>query len=82
MIARQKNRQDIAAGIHISTAARVASLAIKIHLGTARGHDRRSGQKNQGMVKALEDRLGYTITAGVMPQENGAVGAAILAAGT
>jgi activator of 2-hydroxyglutaryl-CoA dehydratase len=33
------------------------------------------------MVKALEDRLGYTIKVGAMPQENGAVGAAALAAG-
>ncbi|HKL01495.1 MAG TPA: acyl-CoA dehydratase activase [Desulfotignum sp.] len=81
MIARQKNRQDIAAGIHISTAARVASLAGKIQLcppvvmtgGVA---------KNKGMVKALENRLGYPVTVGAMPQENGAVGAAVLAAGT
>jgi len=81
MIARQKNRQDIAAGIHISTAARVASLAGKIPLcppvvmtgGVA---------KNKGMVKALKDRLGYPVTVGAMPQENGAVGAAVLAAGT
>jgi (R)-2-hydroxyacyl-CoA dehydratese activating ATPase len=80
MIARQKNRRDIAAGIHISTAARVASLAGKIHLGppvVMTG----GVAKNKGMVKALEDRLGYTITVGAMPQENGAVGAAFLAAG-
>jgi (R)-2-hydroxyacyl-CoA dehydratese activating ATPase len=80
MIARQKNRRDIAAGIHISTAARVASLAGKVQLGppvVMTG----GVAKNKGMVKALENRLGYTVTTGAMPQENGAVGAAFLAAG-
>jgi (R)-2-hydroxyacyl-CoA dehydratese activating ATPase len=80
MIARQKDRQDIAAGIHRSAAARVATLAGRIKLrppvvmtgGVA---------KNTGMVKALEDRLGYEIQVGLFPQENGAIGAAVLAAG-
>ncbi len=81
MIARQKDRRDIAAGIHRSAALRVASLAGKIHLappvvmtgGVA---------KNKGMVQALEDYLGYGIQVGTVPQENGAVGAAVLASGT
>jgi len=33
------------------------------------------------MVKALEDCLGYNIRVGRFPQENGAIGAAVLAAG-
>jgi len=80
MIARQKHRQDIAAGIHRSAAARVATLAARVKLtppvvmtgGVAR---------NIGMVKALEDCLGYNIRVGRFPQENGAIGAAVLAAG-
>jgi activator of 2-hydroxyglutaryl-CoA dehydratase len=78
MIAGQQKREDIIAGIHESAAARVASLAAKAKLknpvimtgGVA---------KNQGMVKALENRLGVEIQVGDFPQENGAVGAAVLA---
>ncbi len=78
MIAGQQKREDIIAGIHESTAARVASLAAKVNLqnpvimtgGVA---------KNQGMVKALENRLGIKIRVGSFPQENGAIGAAVLA---
>lgn len=79
MIARQQKREDIIAGIHESTAARLAGLAAKVKLkepvvmtgGVA---------KNQGMVKALETRLGIHILVGKFPQENGAIGAAVLAA--
>ena len=79
MIATQKSREDIIAGIHESTAGRVAALASKIGLkapvmmtgGVA---------KNIGLVKALEKRLGKDIIVGEAPQENGAVGAAVLAA--
>jgi len=78
MISEQRKRKDIIAGIHESTAARVASLAAKVKLkspvvmtgGVA---------KNQGMVKALENRLGIKIWVGDFPQENGAIGAAVLA---
>ncbi len=78
MIAGQQKREDIIAGIHESTAARVGSLAAKVNLaapvimtgGVA---------KNQGMVKALENRLGLEILVGDFPQENGAIGAAVLA---
>jgi activator of 2-hydroxyglutaryl-CoA dehydratase len=38
--------------------------------------------KNKGMLQALADYLGYAIQVGDVPQENGAVGAAVLAAGT
>jgi len=78
MIARQQKRENIIAGIHESAAARVAILATKIKLrepvvmtgGVA---------KNKGMVAALEKRLGFKIMVGDSPQENGAIGAAVLA---
>lgn len=79
MIAAQKSRADIIAGIHEATAVRVATLARKISIkapvimtgGVA---------KNPGVVKALEACLGLSILVGDAPQENGAVGAAVLAA--
>ena len=78
MIAGQQKRENIIAGIHESAAARVAILATKIKLkepvlmtgGVA---------KNKGMVAALEKRLGFKIIVGNSPQENGAIGAAVLA---
>jgi len=78
MIAGQQKRENIIAGIHESTAARVAGLATKIHIqepvvmtgGVA---------KNIGLVKALEKRLGFDILVGDLAQENGAIGAAVLA---
>lgn len=78
MIAGQQKREDIIAGIHESAAARVAGLATKAKLqspvimtgGVA---------KNKGMIKALESRLGIEILVGNFPQENGAIGAAVLA---
>ena len=78
MIARQQKREDIIAGIHDSAAARVAILARKTKLadpvmmtgGVA---------KNTGMRKALEKHLGFELTTGRLAQENGAIGAAVLA---
>ncbi len=80
MIAAMETRENIIAGIHDATAARVAGLATKIKIkspvimtgGVA---------KNTGLVKALEKRLGVEIFVGNSPQENGAIGAAVLAAG-
>jgi len=78
MIAGQEKRENIIAGIHDSAAARVAVLAGKIKIkapvmmtgGVA---------KNKGMIKALEKRLGFELIVGAMAQENGAIGAAVLA---
>lgn len=78
MIARREKREDIIAGIHDSAAARVAILARKIKLqapvmmtgGVA---------KNKGLVQALERHLGFELIIGDYPQENGAIGAAVLA---
>ncbi|MBU1343113.1 MAG: 2-hydroxyglutaryl-CoA dehydratase [Proteobacteria bacterium] len=78
MIARQESRENIIAGIHESAAARIAILAAKIKIkqpvmmtgGAA---------KNKGLVAALEKRLGFELIVGNLAQENGAVGAAVLA---
>lgn len=78
MIAKQEKRENIIAGIHESAAARIATLANKISIkepvmmtgGVA---------KNKGMVKALEDRLKCKILVSKAAQENGAIGAAVLA---
>ncbi len=78
MIAGQEKRENIIAGIHESAAARVAILASKIKIkepvmmtgGVA---------KNTGMIKALEKRLGFHIIVEELSQENGAIGAAVLA---
>lgn len=78
MIAKQKKRADIIAGIHESAAARIAVLAKKIRIkppvmmtgGVA---------KNKGMAAALETRLKTTVICQEHAQENGAIGAAVLA---
>jgi len=78
MIAGQQKRENIIAGIHDSAAARVAILANKIKIkepvmmtgGVA---------KNKGMVAALEKRLGLKLIVENLAQENGAIGAAVLA---
>ena len=78
MIAGQQKRENIIAGIHESAAARVAILATKIKIkepvmitgGVA---------KNKGMVAALEKRLGFELIVKGLAQEDGAIGAAVLA---
>jgi len=78
MIAGQEKRENIIAGIHSSAAARVAILAGKTNIkepvmmtgGVA---------KNKGMVKALEERLGFNLIVSGSAQENGAIGAAVMA---
>jgi len=78
MIAKQEKRENIIAGIHESAAARISALATKIRIkepimmtgGVA---------KNKGMVKALENRLNCKIIVNKSSQENGAIGAAVLA---
>ncbi len=78
MIASQHKRENIIAGIHESAAARIAILAAKVRIqepvimtgGVA---------KNSAMTAAVEKRLGMKIKPGILPQENGAIGAALLA---
>lgn len=78
MIAKQEKRANIIAGIHESAAARIAVLAKKISIkppvmmtgGVA---------KNKGMAAALETRLKTAVICQEHAQENGAIGAAVLA---
>lgn len=78
MIAQQKKRRDIIAGIHEAAAARVASLAMKT--GVREPVVMTGGvAKNAGMVAALQRHLGLVINVSAYPQENGAIGAAVLA---
>jgi len=78
MIAKREKREDIIAEIHDSTAARVAILARKIKIkepilmtgGVA---------KNKGMLYALKKHIKTPIVVSQTPQENGAIGAAVLA---
>ncbi len=78
MIARQKKREDIIAGIHDSAASRISILARKINIKdpiTMTG----GVAKNKGMVAAISKHLDLNIDVGEHPQENGAIGAAVLA---
>ncbi len=80
LIAKGESRVNIIAGIHESIAARVSALANRVGIvppvvmtgGVA---------KNAGVVKALEKKLGVPIEVSPFAQVNGAIGAAIIAAG-
>ncbi|MCP4752958.1 MAG: 2-hydroxyglutaryl-CoA dehydratase [Proteobacteria bacterium] len=80
LISKGESRENIMSGIHESIASRVSALAKRVGLndpvmmtgGVA---------KNIGVVKALEVKLGTEILVSDSAQENGAIGAAILAAG-
>jgi predicted CoA-substrate-specific enzyme activase len=78
MIARQEKREDIIAGIHAAAAARIAILASKISL-KAPAMMTGGVAKNRGMVDALNWRLGIDLQVGTLAQENGAIGAAVMA---
>ena len=77
-LAAGKTREDIAAGIHMSVANRVAGLARRVGIepevvitgGVA---------QNLGVVKAMSEVLEMTITPAPMPQLTGALGAALFA---
>lgn len=80
LIAKGERRENIIAGIHESIAARAWAMANRIGMvppivmtgGVA---------KNPGVVRALEMRAGTPLEVSEYPQENGAIGAALLAAG-
>jgi predicted CoA-substrate-specific enzyme activase len=80
LISKGESRRNIIAGIHDAIASRVSSLAKRLGLkapmmmtgGVA---------KNVGVVKAMENRLGVKIQVLDTAQVNGAIGAAVLAAG-
>lgn len=79
LISKGEKRENIMAGIHESVAARVTALANRVGIhepvmmtgGVA---------KNIGLVKALENKLQVPILVSESAQENGAIGAAVLAA--
>lgn len=79
LIAKGEQRQDIIAGIHESIASRISSMIGRIGLkepamvtgGVAR---------NVGVIHALEKKLEMKIEVSSYAQENGAIGAAFLAA--
>lgn len=77
-LAAGKTREDIAAGIHMSVANRVAGLARRVGIepdvvltgGVA---------QNLGVVRAMSEILEMTIIPAPMPQLTGALGAALFA---
>jgi predicted CoA-substrate-specific enzyme activase len=79
LISKGETRENIMAGIHESIAVRVSAMAKKIDImepvmmtgGVA---------KNIGVVRALEKQLNTHLVVTQNAQENGAIGAAILAA--
>ncbi|MCE5210473.1 MAG: acyl-CoA dehydratase activase [Deltaproteobacteria bacterium] len=79
LIAKGEQRQDIIAGIHESIASRISSMIGRVGLrepvmvtgGVAR---------NVGVIHALEKKLEMKIEVSSYAQENGAIGAAFLAA--
>lgn len=80
LIAARQSRPNIIAGILESAALRVTGLAARAKLSPPVMMTG-GGAKNTGLIKILEKCLGYGIMVDKFPQENGAVGAAVLAAG-
>lgn len=79
LISKGEYRENIMAGIHESIASRVSALAKRV--GVTEPIMMTGGvAKNIGVVKALELKLGAPIIVAASPQENGAIGAAVLAA--
>ncbi len=78
LISRGEERENIIAGIHESIAGRVVSMmgrsGVKAPVAMTGGVAR-----NQGIRKALEEKLKLNITVPETAQVNGAVGAAVLA---
>jgi predicted CoA-substrate-specific enzyme activase len=80
LIAKGERRENIIAGIHQSIGARVITMAkrvgIKAPLMMTGGV-----AKNIGVVKALEENAGLAVRVSPQAQVNGAIGAALIAAG-
>ncbi len=78
LISKGEYRENIMAGIHESIASRVASLAKRV--GVTEPIMMTGGvAKNIGVVKAMENKLAASVVVAEAPQENGAIGAAVLA---
>jgi (R)-2-hydroxyacyl-CoA dehydratese activating ATPase len=79
LISKGVERHNIIAGIHESIAARVGAMAHRT--GVNEPVMMTGGvAKNSGVVKALEVKLALSIEVSANAQENGAIGAAVLAA--
>jgi predicted CoA-substrate-specific enzyme activase len=79
LISKGARRADIIAGIHDSVAARVAAMANRVGV-TAPVMMTGGVAHNIGVVRALEAKLGCHIEVSAYAQENGAIGAACIAA--
>ncbi|MRR16326.1 MAG: 2-hydroxyglutaryl-CoA dehydratase [Deltaproteobacteria bacterium] len=80
LIARGEKRENIIAGIHKAIASRVAAMAARLGIASAAAIMMTGGvAKNIGVVKALEEALGYAIAVSPQAQMTGAIGAARLA---
>jgi predicted CoA-substrate-specific enzyme activase len=80
LISKGEIRDNIIAGIHESIAARVVAMAKRV--GVVPPIMMTGGvAKNRGVVEALEKKLESPIEVSASAQENGAIGAAVLAAG-
>ncbi len=78
LISKGETRENIIAGIHESIASRVSSMAKRV--GVVSPVMMTGGvAKNLGVVKALEIKLGTAIEVSQQAQENGAIGAAVIA---
>jgi len=78
LIAKGEKRENIIAGIHSAIAARVSAMVIR--LGGASAVMMTGGvAKNAGLVSALSEKLQTTVKVSPYAQENGAIGAALLA---
>jgi len=78
LVARNKRREDIAAGIHASLAARIGGMSR--HAGiTPEILLTGGGGLNCGIARALEDEMQADIHLPRYPQLNGAIGAALIA---
>jgi predicted CoA-substrate-specific enzyme activase len=80
LIAGGKRRENIIAGIHNSIGARVIAMAKRV--GLAQPLMMTGGvAKNIGVVRALEHKAGLPVIVSPHAQVNGAIGAALIAAG-
>ncbi len=80
LISKGERRENIIAGIHESIAVRVSAMANRV--GIAPPVVITGGvAKNIGVVRALEKKLGLPVQVSEYAQVNGAIGAAVLAAG-
>lgn len=79
LISKGAQRENIIAGIHESIASRIISMAMRIGI-TSPLMMTGGVAKNKGVVDAFEKKLGLKIEVSLNAQENGAIGAAVLAA--